>query len=190
MNIQTTITRSDDDTTTTPRRIYVACLAAYNNGIHYGKWINTSTDAHLMQLEITNMLAVSPIPSDEYAIHAHEGYLDGVISEYAGLDTIAEIEALLSEEYADHNVAMMILSDLCGDVNYCRKILMSYIGSYPSLDHFAEEHWEMELAATPDVIRPHVDLESLVNGEVLTGNLRIYNLVVDNEDCYHVFANC
>ena len=51
MNIQTTITRSNDGTaltTPTPRRLYVASLAAYNNGIHYGKWINVSTNPAVM----------------------------------------------------------------------------------------------------------------------------------------------
>lgn len=48
--------------TTTPR-IYVACLASYNAGRLYGKWIDASTDQDAMNAEIQEMLAGSPEPN-------------------------------------------------------------------------------------------------------------------------------
>lgn len=47
---------------TTPR-IYVACLASYNNGRLYGRWIDASTEAEDMQAEIAEMLRGSPYPN-------------------------------------------------------------------------------------------------------------------------------
>ena len=43
-------------------RIYVACLAAYNNGILHGKWIPASTDTDEIWAEVSAMLKASPIP--------------------------------------------------------------------------------------------------------------------------------
>lgn len=44
-------------------RIYVACLASYNNGVLYGKWIDASADAAEMSEQIQEMLAGSPYPN-------------------------------------------------------------------------------------------------------------------------------
>jgi antirestriction protein len=44
-------------------RIYVACLASYNNGTLYGKWIDASTDVDEMAAEIADMLRGSPYPN-------------------------------------------------------------------------------------------------------------------------------
>lgn len=48
--------------TYTPR-IYVACLASYNSGILYGRWIDASADVDDMQAEIAEMLRGSPCPN-------------------------------------------------------------------------------------------------------------------------------
>ena len=61
-------------TTDTPR-IYVACLAAYNNGHLHGRWIDANQDPDAIQVEISAMLAASPIAdAEEWAIHDYEGY--------------------------------------------------------------------------------------------------------------------
>lgn len=46
-----------------PARIYVACLASYNNGTLYGKWIDARTDVAEMAAEIADMLRGSPYPN-------------------------------------------------------------------------------------------------------------------------------
>ena len=56
-------------------RIYVACLAAYNNGYLHGAWIEADQDADEIRDEIAAMLARSPIEhAEEYAIHDYEGF--------------------------------------------------------------------------------------------------------------------
>jgi antirestriction protein len=49
----------------TNMRIYVACLASYNNGRLHGDWIDASTDADAMQEEVNAMLRKSPCPNVE-----------------------------------------------------------------------------------------------------------------------------
>lgn len=44
-------------------RIYVACLASYNNGRLHGTWIEASTDIAAMNAKIWDMLAKSPYPN-------------------------------------------------------------------------------------------------------------------------------
>lgn len=48
--------------TDTPK-IYVACLASYNNGKLYGKWIDANQSADEIQEEIKEMLLNSPEPN-------------------------------------------------------------------------------------------------------------------------------
>ncbi|RAN32725.1 hypothetical protein HY11_17410 [Hyphomonas pacifica] len=50
-------------------RVYVACLAAYNNGCLHGRWIDATTPDEIM-VEVCAMLADSPLPgAEEWAIH-------------------------------------------------------------------------------------------------------------------------
>ena len=50
-------------------RIYVACLAAYNNGCLHGRWIEATTPDDIMG-QVRAMLAASPLPgAEEWAIH-------------------------------------------------------------------------------------------------------------------------
>ena len=49
-------------TTLDTPRIYVACLAAYNNGRLHGRWID-ATDPHKVWEQVNAMLAASPEPA-------------------------------------------------------------------------------------------------------------------------------
>lgn len=56
-------------------RIYVADLAAYNNGKLHGVWINATDDLDAIREQVNQMLAASPEGfAEEYAIHDHEGF--------------------------------------------------------------------------------------------------------------------
>ena len=51
-------------------RIYVACLASYNNGILYGRWVSADEGLEHIQAKVRAMLKASPIEDvEEYAIH-------------------------------------------------------------------------------------------------------------------------
>jgi antirestriction protein len=82
---------------TTPR-IYVACLAAYNNGILYGKWIDADQSADELHEAVQRMLTASPIPgAEEWAIHDYEGFGELRIGEYESLERVAAIAAGVAE---------------------------------------------------------------------------------------------
>ena len=56
-------------------RIYVADLAAYNNGKLHGVWIEACSDMHDIWKAVSKMLKSSPEQmAEEYAIHDYEGF--------------------------------------------------------------------------------------------------------------------
>jgi antirestriction protein len=93
-------------------RIYVACLASYNNGVLHGAWIDCDgKDADELQDEVNVILRTSRFPNvtvevdgvevpsaEEFAIHDHEGFF-GLVGEYTPLSDVADIaEVLTSDE--------------------------------------------------------------------------------------------
>ena len=70
-------------------RIYVACLAAYNNGILYGAWIDAQQSVEAIKAYIRKMLKASPIEgAEEYAVHDYEDFEGLSLSEYEGIQQI------------------------------------------------------------------------------------------------------
>jgi len=87
-------------TATVAPRIYVACLAAYNNGTLHGAWID-ATDADEIAEAVAAMLAASPVAgAEEWAIHDHEGFGGWSPGESEDFATVAEVGALLEEHGA------------------------------------------------------------------------------------------
>ena len=72
-------------------RIYVACLAAYNNGCLHGRWIDATTPDEIRR-EVSAMLRASPEPDpEEWAIQDYEGFGGAYLSEYASFETVCEL---------------------------------------------------------------------------------------------------
>ena len=86
--------------TETPR-IYAACLSSYNCGKLYGEWIDCDQDSDEIMTEIKAMLSRSPMNGyeacEEWAIHDYEGFKGVRISEYEGIDRVAELAQALAE---------------------------------------------------------------------------------------------
>ena len=122
-------------------RIYVACLASYNNGVLYGRWIDASSDADEMMEEVSAMLKASPIPgAEEWAIHDYEDFPD--LGEYAGLDAIAKFVEL-AEEYG-HSFKpeeMAAIVDHFGGIEEAARMLDdNLVGPHNSFDEYASEY--------------------------------------------------
>jgi antirestriction protein len=97
-------TRTADET-----RIYVACLAAYNNGQLHGRWIDATQGEDGIREEIREMLSASPQSNaEEWAIHDYEGFSPLTLSEYEDIGNVAELAEMIQEHgkayaaYADH----------------------------------------------------------------------------------------
>lgn len=139
-------------------RIYVACLASYNNGILHGLWIDADQDTDSVHDEIAAMLKVSPIPNaEEYAIHDYEGFEGVQITEYPGIDEVAEIAAFIAE----HGSLGAELLNYYDDIKEAQTALSEhYCGEYNSLAAFAEELTE-DTTQIPENLRYYIDYEAM-----------------------------
>lgn len=142
----------------TEQRIYVACLASYNNGVLHGRWIDATTDIDEMQAQIAAMLRESRFPNvtvpdwQKTAIDAgwsrneHNGYFVAPVgneprmAEYESWQELCEendLEPVMvpsAEEWAIHD------HEGLGD-----------IGEYASLETIATRVALAELAEDRDI---------------------------------------
>lgn len=139
-------------------KIYVACLAAYNNGRLHGAWIDADQDAWAIYDEVKKMLASSPVAdAEEWAIHDYEGFEGIRIEEYDGFDRVAEIAAFVVE----HGKLGAEVFSYFGSLEEAQSALTDqYAGQYDSLADFAQELTE-ETASVPETLRFYVDYERM-----------------------------
>lgn len=170
-------------------RIYVACLAAYNNGKLHGRWIDADQDADDIRAEIGEMLKESPEPdAEEWAIHDFENFGGLRLSEGEDIGQLAE----LAELVAEHGDIFAKLVDHVGGLQYvehARQLMEDgYAGAHDSLEDFASELLEDtgQLKSVPDNLRPYFDFEKYGHDLELGGDV----FTIDGEDGkVHVFWN-
>ena len=169
-------------------RIYVACLAAYNDGHLHGRWIRCDQDKDDIVSNIKEMLAESPVPfAEEWAIHDYENWGGLSLHEFECLDDIAAAGEFLAESGA---IAGALLEHLGGidEVAAARRTLdEDYQGAFDDLGTWAEEFLTEsgQLAALPENLRYYFDYAAFANDCELGGD--IYTLEVDHR--VHVFWN-
>ncbi|PXX08223.1 antirestriction protein [Nitrosomonas ureae] len=152
-------------------RIYIADLAAYNNGKLHGVWINACDDLDAIRTQINEMLATSPEGfSEEYAIHDYEGFGGYTLSEYEGIDAAHDIACFIAE-YPDFGGELLNLFG--GDLEEARTAAEeNYCGCYKSLADYAQELTQ-ETTKIPETIAYYVDYERMgrdmdLNGDIFT----------------------
>ena len=163
-------------------RIYVACLAAYNNGKLHGRWIDANQEADAIRDEVQAMLKESPeAQAEEWAIHDYD--LGGVkISESEDFERVSEVAGLLAE----HGEAFAAYAGNVGvDSVTAEGFQDSYRGHYDSEQAFAEElvselYSEKELGPLAN----YIDYESYAN-DLFMGDF--YS--VNGEGGVYVFSN-
>jgi antirestriction protein len=135
-------------------RIYVACLAAYNNGILHGRWIDAHQEAWEIWDEVSAMLKVSPIKeAEEWSIHDYEGFEGVSLSEWEGFERVSEIAAFIAkhgelggkliEYFASLEDAESAISD-------------QYAGEYRSTADFVQEMTEQG-SEIPESLQYYID---------------------------------
>jgi len=139
-------------------RIYVACLASYNNGILHGRWIDATLGADHIWDEIEQVIITSPtISAEEHAIHDYEGFEDIGISEYLDIDTVCEIAEFIQE----HGELGSALYCELNDIDDCKAYLTgNYQGQYSSLADYAQELTE-DTAQIPENLQYYIDYEKM-----------------------------
>lgn len=124
-------------TTTTSPRIYVACLAAYNNGRLHGAWIDANQDADDLAQEIQAMLAESPEPrAEEWAIHDYEGFGSLRLSEWESVERVAAIAAGIDEH--GEAFSAWLCNDSSRDPQNCESFTEAYRGEWDSMRDYAD----------------------------------------------------
>ena len=161
-------------------RIYVACLAAYNNGILHGRWIDANQDAWAIWDEVSAMLRASPVENaEEWAIHDYEGFEDIYIREYESFERVSEIAVFIAEH---GELGAKLLSYFC-DIEDARKALSEhYAGEYRSTTEFVQELTE-QCTDIPQNIQFYIDWEAMARDCEINDILTIETGI----ECVHVF---
>ncbi len=138
-------------------KIYVACLAAYNNGQLHGCWLDATQSVDALHQEIQNMLSESPEPfAEEWAIHDFEDFAGYSLEEYTSLETVVSIAELISE-YEKLGVAVLTYTG--GNLEQSRAMLEEqYHGFYDSEEDFVESFLE-ETHEIPKYLVNYIDYE-------------------------------
>ena len=163
-------------------RIYVACLASYNNAILYGIWIDANQDEDEIRDAISEMLARSSIPNaEEYAIHDYEGFEGVSIAEYQGIKSVSEIAEFIEE----HGTLGAKLLDYYSEIEEARQALKErYFGQYSSVSDFCEESI-INQCEIPKELEYYIDYKRMARDWELTDLLTIETAFEE----IHIFSN-
>ncbi len=141
-------------------KIYVACLASYNNGILHGQWIEINKDAEAVRDEIQDMLGSSPVcGAEEWAIHDYDDFGGLRIEEGTGIESIVELVKFI-EEHEELGIAVL---EYCGhDIDSATAMLEdNYHGEYDSELDFATQLFDDIYAhSIPEPTRYYINYKS------------------------------
>ena len=160
-------------------RIYVACLASYNNGCLFGRWIDVGEDEAALRSEVAAMLRASPEPAaEEWAFHDFDGFSGIEIREYESFSHVVALAAF-AEEHGE--LGGEVLSYYGGDLDDARKALdEQYAGAYASLEDFAEEIASEHFASVHDSMKSYIDYEAIGRDMALSGDIITFDLAHDD----------
>ena len=142
-------------------QVYVACLASYNAGKLFGKWIDI-TDAESVDEvheEISEMLSQSPQPgAEEWRIDDTE-YLPGGL----GLEGMVSFALAVADHGQQNREALAMLLD-CGAAieDLSAEFSARYKGSWEDGVDFAEDHAEQHglIREKANELERHIDWKS------------------------------
>ncbi|PHR62067.1 MAG: antirestriction protein [Robiginitomaculum sp.] len=150
-----------------PIRIYVACLAAYNNGQLHGAWIDVE-DEDTIREEVQTILKSSPIAdAEEWGIHDHEGFEGAEIGEYTGFARVVELAEFIRN---CDGFGGKLLSHFNEDIEDAEKALENYSGEHASLADYAESLTD-ESTEIPENLRLYIDYEKMGRDMELGGDV-------------------
>jgi antirestriction protein len=126
------------------------------------------------------MLKASPIAgAEEYAIHDYEGFEGASLSEYQGIESVAELAAFIAE----HGELGGKLVEYFGDLDAAREAIEDhYAGQYQSVADFAQELTEQS-AEIPKALEYYIDWERMARDLAINDVLTIET----GFECVHIF---
>ncbi len=166
---------------TTQPRIYVACLAAYNNGYLHGAWIDAHQSPDALANAVQDMLAASPMPdAEEYAIHDHEG-LGSQVSEWTSLENVAAMAEFVAEHGA---LGEAVLAECGGRIDEAERMMCRYLGCFRSVADYAQELTE-DTTEIPTALQYYIDYDAMARDMQLNGDIECLELGFED---MHLFA--
>ena len=170
-------------TETDQPRIYVACLAAYNQGHLHGEWIDAAQEPWALYDAVRAMLDTSPeAGAEEWAIHDHEGFGQLRIGEHTDLSRVSELAAFIAEH---GEIGAALLDYYSGSLDEAREALGDrYLGAHANLADYVQEVTE-ESTAIPHSLRYYIDYQAMARDAELNGDLFTLSTTFD---VVHVFA--
>lgn len=169
--------------------IYVACLASYNDGVLYGRWIDATQSAEQINLEIADMLKASPVPfAEEWAVHDYDGFGTIRLSEWPNIARVAKIAELIEEHgdgfalwYNDQGGHDIDLAEMEDD------FLSKWQGAHDSREAFVDHLFETtgQLEGIPEWARNYFDYHAYARDLELSGDYSF----VQNEGQYYVYSS-
>ncbi len=176
-------------TETTEPRIYVACLAAYNNGKLHGRWIDANQSTDLIWDEINDVLKTSPEPdAEEWAVHDYEGFGEIALTEWPDIARVSKLAELIEDHgdgftlwYANQDGRHIEVEELE------EKFLEQWQGTHDSKVAFADYLLESigQLAELPEWARNYFDFAAYARDLELGGD---YTFVSHHGQVY-VYSN-
>lgn len=152
-------------------KVYVACLASYNDGRLFGQWIDVPDDADELRESIKEMLAKSPTPgAEEWAIHDYDG-LPSTLGEWPDLEELCKIAAGVREHGP---IFCELISTIGGDADQASEYMTeNYCGAWESMRHYAESYIDDSgmLRDVPNNVSAYFDYEAFardLENEMLT----------------------
>lgn len=169
-------------------RIYVASLADYNAGRLHGRWIDANQSADAIREEIAEMLAESKQRTDgEWAIHDYENFGDLELSEYAGIDQVAQAAHLIAEHGPVFAALLAYVGGASNIDEALRYMEQGYCGEYDSLTDYAEQFiddcYADSIKGLPEFIRYRIDYEGIGRDMEISGDV----FTLECEGKVHVF---
>ena len=165
-------------------RIYVADLAAYNNGKLHGVWIDATDAPDDIQEQINAMLAQSPEEfSEEWALHDYEGFEGLGLSEYEGIERVHELACFIEEH---GKIGAELLSHFGGNLDDARRAMdEDYCGCYESLADYVQELTE-DTTQIPESLQYYIDYERMGRDMEMGGD--VFTIETGYKDV-HIFWN-
>jgi len=152
-------------------RIYVACLAAYNNGCLHGRWIEATTPDDIMG-QVRAMLAASPLPgAEEWAIHDYEGFEGAHLSEYASFETVCNLADFIAEH---GRLGALVHRHFGDDLEQAEASFDDYAGTYASRADFAEDLHRDTGTEIPAALEYYIDWSALARDMELGGDIMVF----------------
>lgn len=168
-------------------QIYVACLAAYNNGKLHGEWIDATKGTDHIEEGIKRVLATSPEPfAEEWAIHDYDDFpshLTRTLGENPNIEDLSAIAEFI-EEHGELGKAVLGEFDLD---EAKRQIEENFHGEHKNEEDFIYSFYE-DCGMMPDTkqnpLMNYIDWQAVARDAFMSDFTSI-----DSPNGIYVFSN-